>query len=143
MPPSILAIDEAQELLGEDGGEAKDALEAFCLQGRNYGLSMLLATQRPMAAAISPKVRAQVDVWLIHKLLTQEDISIPKRTCSPSSPARSATATGSSTSHNSSRTLERGQVIVSASNMWTDDTINRIVIGKVRPRITVHGGEVS
>ena len=42
IPRSILAIDEAQELLGDEGGEARQALEAFCLLGRNYGLSLLL-----------------------------------------------------------------------------------------------------
>lgn len=143
VPPSILAIDEAQELLGEDGGEAKDALEAFCLQGRNYGLSMLLATQRPMAAAISPKVRAQVDVWLIHKLLTQEDISITQANLLAVLPREIRDGDRLLDFPQLVRTLERGQVIVSASNMWADDPNNRIVIGRVRPRITVHGGEVS
>ena len=143
IPPSILAIDEAQELLGEDGGEAKDALEAFCLQGRNYGLSMLLATQRPMAAAISAKVRAQVDVWMIHKLLTQEDIAVTEANLLAVLPKELRDADRPLDFAQLVRTLDRGQVIISASNMHADDTINRIVIGRVRPRITVHGGEVS
>src|SRR5690606_11667485 len=53
IPRSILALDEAQELLGDEGAEAREALEDFCLLGRNYGLSLLLATQRPTASAIS------------------------------------------------------------------------------------------
>ena len=79
VPKTILALDEAQELLGEEGGEAKEALEDFCLLGRNYGLSLILATQRPTAAAISSKVRAQVDTYFIHRLLTQEDIETTER----------------------------------------------------------------
>lgn len=143
VPASILAIDEAQELLGEDGGEAREALEAFCLQGRNYGLSMLLATQRPMAAAISSKVRAQVDVWLIHKLLTQEDIAVTESNLLAVLPKDIRDSDRTLNFAQLVRTLDRGQVIVSASNMWADGPINRIVVGKVRPRITVHGGEVS
>lgn len=143
IPASILAIDEAQELLGEDGGEAREALEAFCLQGRNYGLSMFLATQRPMAAAISSKVRAQVDVWLIHKLLTQEDIAITEANLLAVLPKEIRDCDRVLDFAQLVRTLERGQVIVSASNMWGESPISRIVIGKIRPRITVHGGEIS
>jgi hypothetical protein len=35
IPKTVLAIDEAQELLGDEGGEARQALEDFCLLGRN------------------------------------------------------------------------------------------------------------
>ena len=79
IPRSILAIDEAQELLGDEGGEARQALEAFCLLGRNYGLSLLLATQRPTTSAISAKVRSRADIYIIHRLLTQDDINIVKQ----------------------------------------------------------------
>ena len=72
IPGSVLALDEAQELLGDDGGEAREALEDFCLLGRNYGLSLVMATQRPMASAISSKVRSQIDLYLIHRLLTRK-----------------------------------------------------------------------
>src|SRR5437773_1472538 len=79
IPKSIVAIDEAQELLGEEGDEARQALEDFCLQGRNYGLSLILATQRPTTTALSARVLSQVDTYIIHRLLTQEDLEIARK----------------------------------------------------------------
>ena len=79
VPRTVLAIDKAQELVGDEGQEARRALEDFCLLGRNYGLSMVLATQRPGIGAISAKVRAQVDTMIIHRLMTQEDIDLTYR----------------------------------------------------------------
>src|SRR5262249_3997383 len=54
---SILVLDEAQILLPAEGSSsARKALESFVLEGRNYGLSLWLATQRP-SGAISPAAR--------------------------------------------------------------------------------------
>jgi hypothetical protein len=82
-------------------------------------------------------------VWLIHKLLTQEDIGITQANLLAVLPREMRDGDRLLDFPQLVRTLERGQVIVSASNMWADDPNNRIVIGRVRPRITVHGGEVS
>jgi hypothetical protein len=41
------------------------------------------------------------------------------------------------------RSLGRGQVVVSASHAQAQERVNRIIVGNVRPRITVHGGEVE
>ena len=35
------------------------------------GLSLIMATQRPTASAVSSKVRSQVDLYFIHRLLTR------------------------------------------------------------------------
>ena len=143
IPRSVLAIDEAQELLGDDGGEARSALEAFCLLGRNYGLSLMMATQRPMASAISAKVRSQVDLYLIHRLLTQDDIDLTKANLLAVYPNEVLDGGRELDFSQLIRSLDRGQAIVSASHARANDEINRIIIARVRPRITVHGGEVE
>ncbi len=144
VPRSILALDEAQELLGEEGGEARQALEDFCLLGRNYGLSLIMATQRPTAAAISSKVRSQVDLWVIHRLLTQEDIDIASRNLLAAYPHEVLEGTRELDFSQLVRALDRGQALVSASHAFVgSEKVGRIVICRIRPRITVHGGEVD
>jgi uncharacterized protein len=143
IPRSILALDEAQELLGDEGGEARQALENFCLLGRNYGLSLLLATQRPLASAVSSKVRSQVDLQIIHRLLTQDDIAITEANLLALYPKEITDGNRDLDFAQLVRSLDRGQAIISASHARAKDVVDRIVIARIRPRITVHGGEVS
>jgi DNA helicase HerA-like ATPase len=143
VPRTVLALDEAQELLGEDGGEAKEALESFCLLGRNYGLSLLLATQRPTASALSTKVRSQVDLCLTHRLLTQEDIDISERNLLGTYPREVMLGHEALDYPQLVRALEAGQAVVSASHAAANgEPLQRIFVLQVRPRISVHGGEV-
>ncbi len=143
MPRSILALDEAQELLGDEGGEARQALENFCLLGRNYGLSLILATQRPLASAISSKVRSQVDLQIIHRLLTQDDINVSQANLLALYPREVTDGNHELDFAQLVRSLDRGQAIISASHARAKDPIDRIIVARIRPRITVHGGEVS
>jgi uncharacterized protein len=143
VPKTILAIDEAQELLGEEGGEAREALEDFCLLGRNYGLSLILATQRPTAAAISPKVRAQVDTYFIHRLLTQEDIELTQRNLISRLPDEIRFGNHILEYDKLLRSLDTGQCVVTSDRVSSKEGLNRSFILDVRPRTRVHGGEVS
>lgn len=143
VPKTILALDEAQELLGDEGGEARKALEDFCLLGRNYGLSLILATQRPTVGAISAKVRAQVDTYFVHRLLTQEDIELTEKNLI--SPMPDDIRLGHDTLDYARllRSLETGQCLVSSDRIFSRDNRARSFIAEVRPRTRVHGGEVS
>jgi hypothetical protein len=143
IPRTILALDEAQELLGDEGGEARQALEDFCLLGRNYGLSLILATQRPLASAISSKVRSQVDLQIIHRLLTQDDINISYANLLTLFPREITDGSHDLDFAQLVRSLDRGQAIISASHARARDLVDRIIVARIRPRITVHGGEVS
>jgi hypothetical protein len=140
---TVLAIDEAQELLGEDGGEAREALEDFCLLGRNYGLSLILATQRPTAAAISSKVRAQVDTYFIHRLLTQEDIETTQRNLISHLPDEVRLGNHQLDYGKLLRSLETGQCLITSDRIGSRDGRSRTFVLDVRPRTRVHGGEVS
>jgi hypothetical protein len=140
-PRAVAAIDEAQELLGDDGAEAREALEDFCLLGRNYGLSLLLATQRPTTAAISAKVRSQADFQLIHRLLTQDDIDLVRSNLLAVLPEEVRLGTRVLNFPELVRSLDRGQAIISASHAFARESVSRILITSIRPRVTVHGGE--
>ena len=143
IPRSILAIDEAQELLGDEGGEARRALEDFCLLGRNYGLSLLMATQRPTTGAISAKVRSQVDLYVIHRLLTQDDIDICYSNLLAVYPEEVRAGDRNLKFAELVRLLDPGQAIIAASYAQAQDRVTRVVTAQIRPRVTVHGGEVS
>jgi hypothetical protein len=146
IPKTVLAIDEAQELLGDEGGEARQALEDFCLLGRNYGLSLILATQRPTTGAISPKVRSQVDTCFVHRLLTQDDIDNTYKNLLSAYPREVRAGDRSLQYADLVRSLEIGQAIVTSSSMTNGSGTpvpSRLVVVNVRPRVTVHGGEVD
>jgi hypothetical protein len=139
----VLALDEAQELVGDEGFEARQALEDFCLLGRNYGLSMVLATQRPGIGAISPKLRAQVGTTIIHRLMTQEDIDITWRNMQSPWPASVKLRDRSLEYGALIRSLDVGQAVVCSSHMRADreGAQLRSFIMNIRPRVRVHGGE--
>jgi hypothetical protein len=143
VPKTILALDEAQELLGDEGGEARKALEDFCLLGRNYGLSLILATQRPTVGAISAKVRAQVDTYFVHRLLTQEDIELTEKNLISPLPDDIRLGHDTLDYPRLLRSLDTGQCLVSSDRIFSKDNRARSFIAEVRPRTRVHGGEVS
>jgi len=49
----------------------------YVREGRNYGLSFVVATQQP--AAIDPGILAQVDTLIVHKLTVQSDIDYVRK----------------------------------------------------------------
>src|SRR5262249_10570471 len=73
MPRTILAIDEAQMILpSSGGGPARAAVESYILEGRNFGLSIWMATQIPRGA-ISQKAIKQLDTLIVHRLSNADD----------------------------------------------------------------------
>lgn len=143
VPKTILAVDEAQELLGDEGGEAREALEDFCLLGRNYGLSLILATQRPTVGAISAKVRAQVDTYIIHRLLTQDDIDVTHKNLISQLPDEMRLGHDELDYSRLLRSLDTGQCVITSDRISSRGARTRTFIADVRPRTRVHGGEVS
>src|SRR6185369_1438837 len=70
-----LAIDEAQILMPARASTlARQALDSFVLEGRNFGLSLWLATQRPKGA-VSEAAASQIDTFIVHRLSVAEDIA--------------------------------------------------------------------
>jgi len=75
IPMVWLAIDEAQLFLPDGKNNlSKDVfINKWMRQGRQPGLSLLLATQRP--SSLDQEIMSHCDIVLCHRLTSQEDIS--------------------------------------------------------------------
>jgi len=136
-PRTILAIDEAQILMPARGSSfARQALDSFVLEGRNYGLSLWLATQRPKGA-ISDAAASQIDTFIVHRLSVAEDINAMCGLLQNAEPEKIRHAGREMTLADLIRSLDVGQALFSSAN----SNAQRCVVGNVRPRMVAHGGE--
>jgi len=137
VPRTILAIDEAQILLpARSNTTARQALESFVLEGRNFGLSLWLATQRPKGA-ISDAAASQIDTFIIHRLSVADDIAAVCGLLQNAQPEKIRQAGRELDLPGLIRALDVGQAIFSSA---TSDA-SRLVVGEIRPRNVAHGGE--
>lgn len=133
VPPTWVAIDEAQNILpAERRTSATDVIVKYVREGRNYGLSFVVATQQP--TAIDPRILAQVDTLVVHKLTVQGDIDYIRKNIKSNLPDEVKYANAALDFDQTIRGLDVGQALV--SNTETD----RAFIMDVRPRVSVHGG---
>lgn len=133
VPPSWLAIDEAQNILpSERRTSAGEMLVRFVREGRNYGLSFMVATQQP--TALDRRLLAQVDTIIAHKLTVQGDIDYVKRNLKSNLPQEMRYANRELRLDDLLRSLDVGQALV--SNTEAD----RAFVVNIRPRVSVHGG---
>lgn len=82
--PMIVFLDEAHQFLGRTIGDefASARLDAFGLiakEGRKYGLSCCLATQRPRD--IPPDVLSQLGTLIVHRLTNDHDRDTVEKAC--------------------------------------------------------------
>lgn len=82
--PIIVIVDEAHNFLGRQiGGEdavAKlDAFELIAKEGRKFGLSICLTTQRPRD--ITEGVLSQIGTLIVHRLTNDRDREVVERAC--------------------------------------------------------------
>jgi hypothetical protein len=137
VPRTVLAIDEAQILIpARANSTARKAIESFVLEGRNYGLSLWLATQRPKGA-ISDAAASQIDTFIIHRLSVSDDISAVCGLLQNAEPNVMRFGGRELTLPDLIRSLDVGQAIFSSA---TSDA-SRFIVGNVRPRNVAHGGE--
>jgi DNA helicase HerA-like ATPase len=137
VPRTILAIDEAQILLpAKTNTTARQAVESFVLEGRNFGLSLWLATQRPKGA-ISDAASSQIDTFIVHRLSVAEDINAVCGLLQNAQPEKIRLNSKEIDLPEMIRSLDVGQAIFSSAS----STANRFVVGNVRPRNVAHGGE--
>lgn len=125
VPKVWLAIDEAQEFAPSGKAAlAKEPLIQWVKEGRQPGLSLILASQQP--GAIDREVLSQCDVILCHKITATEDIEALNR-LSHDYMARELKAY--------LRQLSRtGQAVM------VDDSLEQVNIVQIRPRRSRHGG---
>jgi DNA helicase HerA-like ATPase len=82
--PTVVILDEAHQFLGSEIGDQdyKIKLDAFGLiakEGRKYGLTVLLATQRPRD--IPEDVLSQMGMFIVHRLINEKDRLVVEKAC--------------------------------------------------------------
>jgi hypothetical protein len=133
VPPTWIALDEAQNILpSEKKTTAGEMLVRYVREGRNYGLSFMVATQQP--TALDNRLLAQVDTLIAHKLTVQNDIEYVRRNLKSNLPQEVSFANQKLEFDELLRSLDVGQALV--SNTETE----RSFLIDIRPRISVHGG---
>jgi len=137
VPRTILAIDEAQILMPQKSNSpARKALESFVLEGRNHGLSLWLATQRPKGA-ISDAAASQIDTFIVHRLSTSDDITAVCNMLQNAQPDKIKKGATTLDLGQLIRSLDVGQAVISSA---TSDA-PRLIVANIKPRMVAHGGE--
>lgn len=136
VPRTILAIDEAQLILpASGGGHARSAVESYVLEGRNFGLSIWLATQRPKGA-ISERAVSQLDTLIVHRLSTGEDVSAVMQLLQSKEPGTIKVNNRPAELPDLVRALDVGMALISADK----SSAGRAFVAELRPRVVAHGG---
>lgn len=137
VPRTVVALDEAQTFLAPGvSGPAREVFVRLVKEGRNIGLSALLATQQP--SAIDQRILSQVETFVSHQLVTEPDIRAVRDNLKSSLPDAIEFGRLELDTAGLLRTLSPGQCLVSSADMNTN--IRRSFVMTVRPRATVHGG---
>ena len=125
IPKVWLFIDEAHNFVPSGSSSlAKDMLIRWVKEGRQPGLSIVVASQQP--SAIDSEVLSQCDITLCHKITTKEDIkSLDKL---------SQDYMGSNL-----KTYIR-QIDNVGETVFVDDDEETVQMVKIRPRKSQHGG---
>jgi len=127
MPLVWLFIDEAHEFLPQhEKTPATNALIQLLREGRQPGISMVLATQQP--GVIHRDVMTQSDIILAHRLTNKNDI----------------TALNEIMQTYMLETIQkemRELPDLKGSGIILDDNSERLYPIRIRPRLTWHGGE--
>jgi len=127
MPLIWLFLDEAHEFLpAKDKTPATDALIQLLREGRQPGISMVLATQQP--GAIHRDVMTQSDIILSHRVTAKPDITALNN-------IMQTYLLESINKYLDDLPSLKGSAII------LDDNSERIYPIRIRPRFTWHGGE--
>lgn len=137
VPKTIVALDEAQSFLApQTSGAARDVFVQLVKEGRNIGLSAILATQQP--SALDKRILSQIETFVAHQLVTEPDIDAVRGNLKSGVPEKIEFGSNELSFSDMMRMLDPGQCIISAADMNT--TFRRCLAVLVRPRATVHGG---
>jgi len=127
MPLTWIFIDEAHEFLPKDEKTiATDALVQLLREGRQPGISLVLATQQP--GQIHKDVMTQSDIVIAHRVTSQPDLEALNQ-------IMQSYLLASIKKYMDDLPSLKGSAII------LDDNSERIYPMRVRPRFTWHGGE--
>ena len=134
---TVVILDEAQAFLAPGpNSPARSLFVRLVKEGRNMGLSAVLATQQP--SALDQRVLSQVETFITHQLVTEPDIRAVRENLKSNIPEQIQFGPQSLDFSGLLRQLPPGICVVSAADMNT--SIRRASVVQVRPRATVHGG---
>ncbi|MCO4880122.1 ATP-binding protein [Paraburkholderia caribensis] len=82
--PVVVMLDEAHQFLNRNMGDENNRihLDAFGLiakEGRKYGLTTILATQRPRD--VPEDVLSQMGMFIVHRLINERDRDVVEKAC--------------------------------------------------------------
>jgi len=127
MPLVWIFIDEAHEFLPHEGKTpATDALVQLLREGRQPGISMVMATQQP--GKIHTDAMTQSDIVISHRVTAKLDVD-------------ALNDITQSYMHSSISDKLNALPHLKGSAIILDDNSERIYPMRVRPRFTWHGGE--
>lgn len=138
LPRSWIIIDEAHNYIPARGNvPSKRPLKKYVDEGRNLGLSIVVATQQP--SGLDPSIQRNADLLLIHALSHHDDIVAARGMINSGIPDEITLDdkyrfAGTRAFEAMVRSLPVGYAIASS------DRANRLFAIRVRPRATVHGG---
>lgn len=136
LPRGWIIIDEAHNYMPVRGiTPSAEPLRKYVNEGRNLGLSIVVATQNP--SALDPSIRRNADILVIHSISMRDDISTAEgmvNTFLPETFEFGQERISSKVFEQLVRSLPIGYAVIS------NDRINRVFVAKIRPRITIHGG---
>jgi S-DNA-T family DNA segregation ATPase FtsK/SpoIIIE len=73
MPTVVVVIDELADLLMVGGKDVRRALTRLTQRGREAGIHIVAATQKPTAAVLGPLIKANFPVRLVGRVTSVED----------------------------------------------------------------------
>lgn len=136
IPRTWVLMDEAHVIAGAgESNVGADALVKYAKEGRNYGLSLAVATQQP--SALDGRLMSQVETLLVHQLTSPDDAALARRTMRSPAPAEVRIDNNRVDMEGLIRRLPPGTVVFSCGNA---PALNRACVLTVRPRVTAHGG---
>jgi hypothetical protein len=138
LPRCWLIIDEAHNYVPAQGVVAsRRPLKKYIDEGRNLGLSIVVATQQP--SGLDPSIRRNADLVVIHSLSHRDDIIAAEGMVNTALPSEVTLGSrqrfeGPRSFETLVRNLPLGYAVLSS------DRASRLFPVRVRPRVTVHGG---
>jgi hypothetical protein len=135
---SWIIIDEAHNYIPSHGVvPSRKPLKQYVDEGRNLGLSIVVATQQP--SGLDPSIQRNADLLLIHALSHRDDIRAAEGMINADCPDEVIIDShhkiqGGRAFETLVRNLPQGYALAST------DRANRLFPLCVRPRVTVHGG---
>jgi hypothetical protein len=138
LPRAWILIDEAHNYIPAKGVVAsRRPLKRYVDEGRNLGLSIVVATQQP--ASLDPSIQRNADLLLIHSLSHRDDIEAAEGMINTAPPSEVVLDNrdkiqGAKSFETLVRSLPQGYALAAT------DRANRLFPVRIRPRISVHGG---